>query len=242
VLPPVVDRTLSEFVGAARATLGDDLCSIVLYGSAAEGALRPASDVNVIVVMRRFDAERIEALREPYRTAHAAVGLAVMYLLESEVAAAAESFAVKFADILERRRVLHGPDPFATLRVPRGARVARLRQVLLNLVLRLRESWVRVGHHEDQLAAAVASTAGPLRSAAATLLDLEGMRAPSPKEALARVARAEWGDDAMRVLSRVSAAREGRLDDPSAVGPTLLALIDLAERMHARAMRLGEGR
>ena len=30
VLPPVVDRTLADFFGAARAGLGDDLCSLGL--------------------------------------------------------------------------------------------------------------------------------------------------------------------------------------------------------------------
>ena len=38
------ERGLSDLVAAARQALGDTLDSIVLYGSAAEGRLRPASD------------------------------------------------------------------------------------------------------------------------------------------------------------------------------------------------------
>lgn len=39
-LPAVVARVLDDFVAAAREAFADDLVSIVLFGSAAEGALR----------------------------------------------------------------------------------------------------------------------------------------------------------------------------------------------------------
>lgn len=230
---------MQEFVDAGRAALGDHLQAVVLYGSAAEGALRPTSDVNLVLVLRVFDPHRIDALREPYRVARAATGLAVMYLLEREIADAARAFAVKFADIAHRRRVLWGSDPFATLVVPRAARMARLEQVLLNLALRLRERWVRSGEHAEQLAATVADVAGPLRAAAAVLLDLEGAPTSSPKEAFARVVRELMGDAAAApVLAHLSTARERPLAETQSSAPTLLALIEIAERLRARAARL----
>lgn len=61
--------------------------------------MRATSDVNLIAVLTAFDSARIDALREPLRLAHATVRLDVMFLLESEIAAASESFAVKFSDI-----------------------------------------------------------------------------------------------------------------------------------------------
>ena len=48
---------------------------------------------------------------------------------------------MKFADIVRRHRVLHGVDPFAGVTISRAAAVTRVRQVLLNLVLRLRASY-----------------------------------------------------------------------------------------------------
>jgi predicted nucleotidyltransferase len=50
-LPVSVDRILRDFTETAYHALGSDLHSIVLYGSAAEGRLRPTSDVNVILLM-----------------------------------------------------------------------------------------------------------------------------------------------------------------------------------------------
>ena len=137
-----VDREIEAFVDAASRVLGSDLRSIVLFGSAAEGKLRATSDVNVVLVLSAFDPAKVDSLREPLRTAHAAVRLSPMILLESEIPSAAEAFAEKFSDILRRRRVLHGSDPFAGVSIPRSAAIGRLRQVLLNLVLRLREQYV----------------------------------------------------------------------------------------------------
>jgi hypothetical protein len=95
--------------------------------------------VNLILVLRRFERAAGEAMEGPLNVARTAVGLRVMFLLEAEIPAAGVAFAQKFADIVRRHRVLYGDDVFAGLQVPRAALVARERQVLLNLAMRLRE-------------------------------------------------------------------------------------------------------
>ena len=84
-LPPNVQQALRDFVEAASAAFGERLRSLVLFGSAAEGHLRPTSDVNVIVILTAFDRAAADELREPLRVAQAAVGLEAMFLLESEL-------------------------------------------------------------------------------------------------------------------------------------------------------------
>jgi len=234
-LPPTVTRVLDGFVEAARETLGENLRSVLLFGSGAENRLRGTSDVNLIVVLERFDAVAFDRLREPYRLAQAAIQLHALFLLHSEIPAAAEAFAAKFDDVKRRRRVLFGEDPFAELEIPRAALEARLKQVLLNTSLRLRACYVERGMREELLARAVADAAGPLRSAAAALLELENRPAPSAREALENVAR-ELGDPALRdAVARLPEARERGLLPPGVAGPTLLRLSELAGRLHSRA-------
>lgn len=229
-----VDEVLGGFVDSAKTSFGGDLASIVLFGSAAEGRLRATSDVNLIVVLKAFDPVKADGLRETLRVARAAIQLMPMFVLESEIAAAAEAFAVKFDDIARRHRVLLGDDPFKNLAVPRAAKVTRLRQVLLNQVLRLRERYVERSLREEQVVLVIADATGPLRAAAATLLELEGTPAPSPREALAAVA----GPGKADVLKRLSDAREqGRLAEGVAA-PTLIAIADIAKAMLERAARL----
>jgi len=229
---------LRAFVDAAVTVFGDDLRSVVLFGSAAEGRLRLTSDVNLILVLASFDVARADRLREPLRLAQAGLRLAPMFLLESELADAQVAFANKFMDIGQRHRVLHGADPFAALAIPRGAAIARLRQVLLNLILRLRERYLARSLHEEQLALVAAELAGPLRAAAATLLALEGRPAPSTREALERVAADVGGEAFAPTLRALSQARETGKLAPGASRETTLALLDLASRMHARAKAL----
>ena len=105
-LPPNVGRVLTGFIEQAQSAFANDLRAVVLYGSGAEGKLRATSDVNLLLVLSAFEQTKANQLREPLRLAHAAILLRVMFLLESEIRPAMESFAVKFADIIRRRRVL----------------------------------------------------------------------------------------------------------------------------------------
>lgn len=237
-LPALVREELERLVEAARRALGEDLLSIVLYGSAAEGRLRTTSDVNLLFVLRRFERPRIEALQEPLRTARAAMGAAPMFLLASELPEAADAFAVKFADLLRRRRVLHGEDPLAGLVIPREAELRRLRQVLLNQVLRMRERFAVAGLRQEQLARALAEAAGPLRAAAAALLELEGRPAPSARAALEQLA-GELGEPGVgAALAAMSRAREEGLLPAGDAAPAFLAVLSVAGRLRERAAGL----
>lgn len=147
--------------------------------------------------------------------------------------AAASAFAAKFSDIRDRRRVLFGEDPFAHLVIPRAAAIARLKQVLLNTTLRLRASYVERGLRDEQLARVLAEAAGPVRVAAATLLELEGHRPGSPREAFLALA-GEAGEAGGEAAARLSQAREKLRLPPGAATATLFALLDLLQSMRRR--------
>ena len=236
-LPPTTRAVVDRFVGAAITALGDDLVSVVLYGSGAEGQLRASSDVNVIVVLRRFGRQRVDGLRSEMRMARSAIGLRAMFLLESELAPVASAFAVKFADVVRRHVVLHGPDPFESLSISRSARIADLKQLLLNFVLRTREAYVVRSLRTEQLALSVAEAAGPLRAAASTLIELATGRVVAPKEALRRIAE-EQGAEALKTVEALSIVREQATAERVDFGAELLRLIDVAEHMLGRAADL----
>ena len=249
-LPTNVSSVLGTFIAAAKKAFGDDLLSVVLYGSGAEGKLRPTSDVNLILVLARFERVQADHLREPLRLAEAAIKLRTMFLLEDELKPASQAFAVKFADIARRRLVLYGDDPFASISVSRNDAIFRLQQTLLNLTLRLRETYIARSLREEQLASVIADAAGPLRSCAFALLELEGSAAASsPKEALEQVAAslaraverrdlADAGADATGHLQLITDARQRQPLPPGAAAPALFYLIELAQAMWTRTTQL----
>src|SRR5260370_15479953 len=237
-LPETVSRALSDFIGSAKSAFGERLSSVVLFGSAAEGRLRATSDVNLILVLTEFQQGDVEQLAPALKIARAAIRLEPMFLLLSEIPAAAECFAQKFADIARRRLVLDGPDPFTNIAIPRAAEIFRLKQVLLNLVLRLRESFAVRAGSEDQVALLVAATAGPLRACAATLLQLETGNIHTPKEALDLVVQSYGKPEWQRALEHVSEVREQRAVAGDTLTPALFAILEIPGPLRSRAESL----
>jgi predicted nucleotidyltransferase len=237
-LPAAVEQMLNDLVQTAKTALAGNLRAVVLFGSAAEGQMRATSDVNLIFVLTQFDRSQVDRLRETLRLAQAATRVAAMFVLETELPIAAEAFAVKFADIGRRRRVLFGDDVFAKLKPSRAAQIRRLQQVLVNLTLRLRNRYALVSLREPQLALVLAVATGPLRAVAATLLELEGQPAASPKAALATVARSLGTGE--ELLAQLSQVRETRELPAGAAGTALFELLDLAEQMRGRVERLAD--
>src|SRR5262249_52795766 len=137
-----------------------------------------------------------------------------------------------------RHRVLHGSDPFASVAVSDAALLRRLKQVLLNLQIRLRERYILISLREEQLERVIADAAPPLRASAASILQLEGNPAPSPKKALERLVT-ELDDPALgAVLLSLTHVRGGERLEPGDATRTLIDMMRLIETLRARVGRL----
>ncbi|HYH07245.1 MAG TPA: nucleotidyltransferase domain-containing protein [Thermoanaerobaculia bacterium] len=229
-------QIIDDLVAQARTALGDQLRAVILYGSAAEGRMRATSDVNLLFVLTRF--EHVDAFREPYRFAQAAANVTAMFILESELDAAAQAFAQKFADIGRRHTVLYGDDVVANITISRGALVTRLRQVLLNLTIRLRELYMERSLREEQCAFTVAESAGPLRTSSVSILELEGRETLQPKEALETLVRELHRPELTELLPHISEAREERALPAGRAAAYLFATLELAGALYERSLRL----
>ncbi|HWS62482.1 MAG TPA: nucleotidyltransferase domain-containing protein [Steroidobacteraceae bacterium] len=236
-LPAAVGAWLSQSSQALIDCLGEDLETLILFGSAAEGLMRASSDVNLLVVLRKFDPDRIDRASGVLQDAAAAVELHPMFLLGSELSLAAESFSVKFDDIAHRHVVLYGKDPFEALTIPRALLVRRLQQVLFNLTLRLRTLYATGRAREETLAAVIADAAAPLRRSAHAILELRGNHPTAPKAALESLA-AELGGDWTSDLQNLSRAREDLHLDPGTAANLILRLAELSESLRQRAASL----
>lgn len=230
-MPPESCRMLVTLVEQSREYLGDDLISIVLYGSAAMGNLRATSDINLLFVLRQFTRKGIDPLRETLRLAGTTSDVKVMFALETELDDAANAFAMKFADIAHRHLVLYGPDVVTALSISRAAKITQLKQVLLNLIMRLRERYSVSSLREEQMALVLADFTGPMRVAAALLLELEGTPVASSKESLELVTAKLAVPNGEQALHALSQARETRILPPGIAAETCFTLVEIAEGM-----------
>ena len=235
-LPANVVTLLSEFLNASQSAYSSDLVSVVLYGSAAEGKMGPASDVNVMLVLKTFTREAAGRIRDPFLAGEAAIKLRVMFIREDELGQAAELFGQKFADIRRRHRILFGKDVVSGISIPRPAEIFRVKQVLMNLTLRLRQACVARSGRPEQVTRVLADALGPLRAASATLLELEGTKAPDANAALQSVA-ASFGSEGSDAVTQMLAAHARRAL-PSDPQGALFQVAELAGRLCERARRL----
>jgi len=162
-----------------------------------------------------------------------------MFLLRDEIPAAVRSFAPKFADVLRRRAILHGDDPFSGISVPRDAEIRQLRQQLLNLTLRMRSTYAARSLREEQLAIFLANSVGAIRSLAQILLDLQGRPASSQQEAFLRIGDElglpEW-NGALQAIDQIQATQIG---EAGVAAKVYLQVLDCVQRMRAKAETIG---
>jgi predicted nucleotidyltransferase len=97
----------------AKEALGDNIVSLVLYGSHARAEATTGSDVNLFLVVRD---QRPGALRGLLKIIPQWLknGItAPVIFREDQLARGLDSFAIEFAEMAAARKVLFGPDPFA---------------------------------------------------------------------------------------------------------------------------------
>src|SRR5690349_16098156 len=237
-LPPTVNQVLTEFLSAAKESLGRDLLSAVLYGSAAEGKLRSTSDVNLVFVLSSFEQTKVDVLRAPLRIAQSAIQLRPMFLLREEVPQAALAFASKFADILRRRVILYGNDPFISIAIPQEARILELKQQILNQILRLRALYLSRSLRKEQLSLVIAHAVGPLRSSAAALLEIQDSPAISAQQALERLGSELGVPNWSQTVALLSGLQDSPVASAEKVTNLFFTILDFARRMQLRVETL----
>lgn len=238
-MPDQVREVLGVFVDAAKEVFGPTLRSIILFGSAAEGRLRKTSNINLIVFLSELEPPRLAQLRPALRVAHAAAGIEPMFVLESEAPVFIENLGLKSTDVLRTRTVLFGSDPFLGLELSRDLVLRQLTQAVFQLRLRLRNQYVSRGMREEQLAIAIADAAGPLRSIAAAVLELDRIPFESRKAALEVLVKELRSPDT-DVLARISEARERAALPPGIADAVLLQLLALCDRIDLRLKELAK--
>ena len=143
--------SIEQLVPRLREAYGDGLRCVLVYGSAAdpgagaEAAARTSRDVNVLVLV---DALELDALRRAGGVMRDWVGAghpSPLTLTTGEWRSSADVFAIEYADVLERHRVLHGALPTDGIQVrPEDIR-RELEEQVLGALLKLRRGIMEAG-------------------------------------------------------------------------------------------------
>jgi predicted nucleotidyltransferase len=143
---------VEEFVTDYRNLFGDDLVSVVMYGSAVTHEYRPGiSDINTVVVLKDYSIEHIQkCLKTGKKWTRRKV--AVPFFMTKEfIVSSLDSYPVEFLDIQLNYRVLHGEDVFTQLDIKRDDLRLQCERELRGISIHLRKEYVQCEGNQDTL-------------------------------------------------------------------------------------------
>jgi len=179
--------TPEQLVEQLRRAYGPELRSVVLYGSAAAGEHIPKrSDYNVLVLLDALSLDRLSAAASVARAWSEGGNPAPMTLTMSEWRGSADIFAMEYADILERHKILYGDSPFDGIRVdPRDLRL-QLEHEAMGKLLRLRQGILASGGDSRLEAELLAASLSTIMVIFRSVARLQGETPPKDNLALAQ--------------------------------------------------------
>jgi hypothetical protein len=230
-LPPETQGALDRAVAALTKTLGANLHSLVLYGSAVRGNLVPqVSDLNLLILLEESTPEAhsaiADAIRGPVRIEPFILGRALL-------ARSIQAFAVKFLSIRRNFRVLHGADPFTGLSVDESLARFLCEQAVRNLRLRSVRAFVVLGRDLDRYTKFLVKTAPAVFTDLAEALRRMGTEVPREFELRIPIFEKVFGSDASVLRQLLELKASGRPLAPesaSSVHSGLFKLLDAAVR------------
>ena len=177
--------SLEELVRQLTAVYGQELRSVVLYGSAAAGERIPArSDQNVLVIVDRLDLDHLRKEAAAAAAWAEAGNPPPLTLTVDEWRSSADIFPMEYADILERHRVLHGTPPFDGVRVDREHLRLQAEYQAMGKLLQLRQGILAAGGNGRRLVELLEASLSTFMVIFRAVVRLNGEAAPTDYEAL----------------------------------------------------------
>jgi hypothetical protein len=147
------EEKLTEIVRRLQEVAGENLQSIVLYGSAARGDYRThKSDLNLLCILKSAKAAELARIASVIRWWCGQLAEPPPRIFtQEELIRSADVFAIELLDIAQAHRVLFGSDPIAGIEVPLNLHRVQVEHELRTALQKLREHFLRASENEPQL-------------------------------------------------------------------------------------------
>ena len=148
----VAEKQINEFISRLRAASGENLLSVILYGSAADGEFHPDfSNVNLLCVLRESSFSALTAIAPAVEWWAKQKHHEPLVLTGEELERSTDVFSIEFLDMQQRHRVLFGEDVLSGLQIPMHLHRAQLEYELREKLILLRERLLLAANDKKQL-------------------------------------------------------------------------------------------
>jgi predicted nucleotidyltransferase len=178
----VVSAALNAFIEDLRASHGENLASVVLYGSAAAGdqtALH--SDYNLLIALNRITPADLRDSQAPIREWQRLGHSVPVYFTVEELNDAADVFPIEFHQMAKARIVLYGKDPFEFVQLTNQNLRHQTEYELRSKVIQLRRLYIPASVSVEKLTDLMSDSLASFASIFRAVLMLHNREAPVSK-------------------------------------------------------------
>ena len=234
-----IQRLLDELVRRLSEALGEDLVSVVLYGSAAADDFQDrASDLNVLAVLSEIGEKQLEQAYGPVNWWINRKQPAPILLSVEEVRNASDAFAIEFLDIRMAYRILHGDDLVGSIEVEAAHHRHQVEHEIRSLLLRLRERYLGLQRDSKALRALLTDSLPSFSTLFRHALILDGHKTAVKKHEVFHKAAEAFGISA-QPFETILAMRQGSQRVTNAeIRPLFLAYLQEITKMAGHVDRI----
>jgi len=177
-----IKEALSVLVDDLRATHGDNLACVVLYGSAAAGDhIELRSDYNILIALKRITPEDLRQAQAPMREWQRLGHPLPVYFTVEELADAADVFPIEFHQMANARIVLYGHDPFEFVELSSANLRHQTEYELRSKLIQLRRLYIPASVSIEKLCDLMSDSLSSFAALFRAVLMLHGQEAPISK-------------------------------------------------------------
>jgi hypothetical protein len=194
-LPAELKSNLEQLCADLSASLGDDLLSVAVYGGVAKGEsiALGQTPVPVLVVLQDASVAALSKISNVIQAAITSFQAAPFVVSLHDLQTSTDIFPIKFLDMQTHHCLLTGRDVLSELEISTQHLRLRCEQELCNLLLRLRNVFLRNAGNDDALQQAVRFGVAPFFTALGAAVNL--------KTGLTPITQQETADSAANVVS-----------------------------------------
>jgi len=223
-----------DFASDVKNVFGQEMKSIILYGSGAKGEYQPKkSDINFLVVLTESGISRLSQampLSKKWAKRNVATPL---FLTEGYIRSSLDAFPIEFLNMKKYHQVVYGEDILESINITEDDLRLRCEEQVKGKLLHLREDFLLTRGKKRYLEQLVSITVPTFVSIFTALLDLKKVEVPTLKREVFLKTADEFELD-RSVFERVVNVREKQVKlDKS-------ALLQLTEQYIEQIRRLAE--
>ena len=175
-------KILTQLVEGLRAAHGENLASVVLYGSAAAGDHEEArSDHNILIALKRITTDDLRLSQKPIAEWRRLGQPMPVYFTVEELERATDVFPIEFLQMEKARRVLFGRDPFEFLQVSPANLRRQTEYELRTKLIQLRRLYIPASTSIEKLSALLSDSLASFAALFRAVLILRGQEPPVTK-------------------------------------------------------------